>query len=204
LRKSSSLYPVILSAEKLGEMLFQSIVALSERRGLLAKPARRSISARSRFTIRRRVRAAEFAFDQFGKLVRRFVFEQAADDLHADRHGRLASPLPAGRCAGVDPCLVGTYHRGILAGLRWGTLTKDRDREHWRFTDRAAGEKGDIQVLLIGSIPYENIDNVDWNGDKYYGDPQVYCFFIYKRKEPYEHIGCYEQHIPLSGNALPF
>jgi hypothetical protein len=27
---------------------------------------------------------------------------------------------------------------------------------------------------LIGSIPYENIDNVDWNGDEYYGDPQVY------------------------------
>lgn len=97
--------------------------------------------------------------------------------------------------------LAGTYHRGILAALSWGTLTKDR--EHWRFTDRAAGEKGDIKVLLIGSIPYENIDNVDWNGDEYYSDPRVYCFFSYK-KEPYEHVGFYEKHIPLSSNGLPF
>jgi hypothetical protein len=97
--------------------------------------------------------------------------------------------------------LMGTYHRGILAGLGWGTLTKDG--ENWRFTDRAKGEKGDIKVMTIGSIPYENIDNVDWSGDEYYGDPQVYCFFSYK-KEPYEHVGYYKRNIPLSGNALPY
>jgi hypothetical protein len=56
---------------------------------------------------------------------------------------------------------------------------------------------------MIGSIPYENIDNVDWDGDEYYSDPHVYCFFSYKN-EPYEHIGFYEKHIPMSSSGLPF
>jgi hypothetical protein len=109
------------------------------------------------------------------------------------------------KTSGISPWfragLVGTYHRGIYAGLSWGTLTKHH--EHWRYTNRTAGEKGDIKVLLIGSIPYESIDNVDWNGDEYYSDPHVYCFFAFK-KELYEHTGFYEQHTPLSGNGLPF
>ena len=82
--------------------------------------------------------------------------------------------------------LVGTYHRGILVGLRWGSLTKHEDGEHWRFTNHAAGERGDLKVVLLGSIPYENIDNVDWDGDEYYGYPHIYCFFTH-------HIGFYTQ-----------
>jgi hypothetical protein len=98
--------------------------------------------------------------------------------------------------------LVGTYHRGILAGLRWGTLTKQKGGgEHWRFTDRSAGEKGDVRVLMIGSIPYEDIDNVDWYGDEYYSDPHVYCVFTHN-KEPYEHTGFYTKTTPTNG--LPF
>jgi hypothetical protein len=108
---------------------------------------------------------------------------------------------------GISPwfraALVGTYHRGIYAGLRWGTLTKQKGGgEHWRFTDRAAGEKGDVRVLMIGSILYEDIDNVDWDGDEYYSDPHVYCFFTHKQKEPYEHTGFYTKTTPTNG--LPF
>jgi hypothetical protein len=97
--------------------------------------------------------------------------------------------------------LMGTYHRGILVGLRWGTLTKHSGGEHWRFTDRSAGEKGDVRVMMIGSIPYENIDNVDWGGDEYYSDPHVYCFFTHN-KEPYEHTGFYTKRTPTGG--MPF
>src|SRR3984893_17845642 len=50
-----------------------------------------------------------------------------------------------------------------------------------------AGETGDITVLLIGSIPFENIDNFDWDGDEFYRYQHIYCFFSY-RKEPYQHI----------------
>jgi hypothetical protein len=56
--------------------------------------------------------------------------------------------------------LVGTYHRGIYVGLTWEMLTKDGKGERWRKTSYEAGETGDINVWLIGSIPFENIDNV--------------------------------------------
>jgi hypothetical protein len=97
--------------------------------------------------------------------------------------------------------LVGIYHRGIQIGMGWETLTKDSKSERWRNTDYKAGETGDIKVLLIGLIPFENIDNVDWDGDEYYGYPHIYCLFSF-RKEPYEHIGYYKQTAPPDG--LPF
>lgn len=53
--------------------------------------------------------------------------------------------------------LIGTYHRGILVGLGWETLTADGD-DRWRYTDYNGGEKGDIRVVLIGYVPYENIE----------------------------------------------
>ena len=91
--------------------------------------------------------------------------------------------------------LVDTYHRGVYIGLRWGTLTRHGDGEQWRYTNHAAGETGDIKVLLIGSIRYEDIDNVDWDGDEYYPYPHIYCYFTHK-KEPYEHVAFYSETTP--------
>jgi hypothetical protein len=87
--------------------------------------------------------------------------------------------------------LVGTYHRGILVGLRWGDLTTHHG-DKWRYTNYQAGEKGDLKVLLIGSIRYEDIDGVDWDGDEYYYYPHIYCYFG-RQKEPYEHKGFYTE-----------
>jgi hypothetical protein len=95
--------------------------------------------------------------------------------------------------------LVGTYHRGILLGLNWGTLTKDG--ENWRYTNSEAGERGDIKVMLIGRVRYENIEHVDWDGDEYYPYPHIYCFFSHK-KEPYEDLGFYTETTPAHG--IPF
>jgi len=97
--------------------------------------------------------------------------------------------------------LVGTYHRGVYLGLRWDTLTKDADGTHWRETNYGAEERGDIKVVLLGSVPYEYIDNVDWDGDEYYPYPHIYCYFNYK-KQPYEHLGFYTETVPPGG--LPF
>ena len=97
--------------------------------------------------------------------------------------------------------LVGTYHRGILVAHGWGTLTKDGDA--WRYTDYKAGERGDLKVLLISSIPYENIEQVDWDGDEYYGYPHIYCWFNNK-KVPYERTAIYEKHEPIVEGALPW
>src|SRR5207253_9654577 len=68
--------------------------------------------------------------------------------------------------------------------LRNEELTKHKDGQHWRFTDVAAGERGEMKVVLLGTIPYDHIDSVDWDGDEYYGFPHIYCFFAHK-KEPY-------------------
>jgi hypothetical protein len=97
--------------------------------------------------------------------------------------------------------LVGTYHRGIYVAHGWGGLVKDG--EGWRYPDYKSGERGEVKVLLIGSIPYENIEQVDWNGDEYYGYPHIYCWFNNK-KEPYEHTGIYEKHEPITDGALPW
>jgi hypothetical protein len=97
--------------------------------------------------------------------------------------------------------LVGTYHRGIYLGLQWDTLTKDGDDIQWRRTDYAAGESGDIRVVLLGSVPYEYVDNVDWKGDEYYSYPHIYCYFNHK-KQPYEHLAYYTETVPPGG--LPF
>lgn len=97
--------------------------------------------------------------------------------------------------------LVGTYYRGILIAHSWGGLKKDGDG--WRYPDYKAGEKRDLAVLLISRIPYENIEQVDWNGDEIYGYPHIYCWFNNK-KVPYEHTGIYVQHEPIVDGALPW
>jgi hypothetical protein len=98
--------------------------------------------------------------------------------------------------------LVGTYHRGILVGMRWEMLTRhDEEGKIWRLTNYAASEEGDAKVLLIGRIPYENIEEVDWDGDEYYGFPHIYCFFSHK-SEPYEHTGYCTQ--ATNPGGLPF
>ena len=94
--------------------------------------------------------------------------------------------------------LVGTFHRGIYLGLRWDTLTRDDDGAHWRETNYRADEQGDIRVVLLGTVPYEYIDNVDWDGDEYYHYPHIYCYFNFK-KQPYEHLGFYTETVSPGG-----
>jgi hypothetical protein len=91
--------------------------------------------------------------------------------------------------------LVDTYHRGILVGLGWERLRKRGDGDQWTFAGGTAKEADDLTLLLVGSIPYENVESVDWDGDGYYGFPHIYCFFSFKG-EPYEHVGFYSETKP--------
>lgn len=89
--------------------------------------------------------------------------------------------------------LMGTYHKGIQAGLSWGSLKIDDQTGKYRFVDRKNKEEGDIKVMLIGLIPYENIEATDWEGDEYGGHPHIYCHFTEKQKQPYERLIFCEQ-----------
>ena len=73
-------------------------------------------------------------------------------------------------------CDVSSWNYGWA---RRGNLTRDGDA--WRYTNYKTGEKGDLKVMLISSIPYENIEHVDWEGDEYYGYPHIYGWFNNKK-----------------------
>ncbi len=98
--------------------------------------------------------------------------------------------------SGISPWfrvgLVDTYHRGILALLRWGTLARTATNE-LRYTSHKDGERGDMKVCLVGYIPYENIEHVDWDGDEYYYQPVIYCHFDARAGEPYEELAFCEK-----------
>lgn len=94
--------------------------------------------------------------------------------------------------------LIGTYHRGIQVGLRWTELKKHADGKSLRQVNYKAGETGDLKAVLIGLIPFENIDNIDWDGDEYYGFPHIYCYFTHGR-EPYERLAYFVEIVPPHG-----
>ena len=82
--------------------------------------------------------------------------------------------------------LLETYHRGVRVGLSVGTLTETEDG--YRYT-RFPEEKGTLKVWLVGEIPFESIESVNWTGDEYYYKPHIYCHFEHtKNKEPYERL----------------
>ena len=92
--------------------------------------------------------------------------------------------------------LVSTYHRGIQVRVFIGKLTKDSESGLWRYTNYKLGEAGELKVSLIGFIPYENIETVDWDGNEYHSIPHIYCHFTEKSAMPYEKVAfCEEKYL---------
>ena len=138
----------------------------------------------------------------------KYLWERVKDDLRTDiivRDMKRIDRYPEAESAkrGISPWfrvgLAGTYHRGIYIGHKWGMLTKDGDS--WRFTNYSAGENGDVKLMMVSSLPYENIEHVDWDGDEYYSFPHIYCWFNRKR-QPYEYTGLYTR--GQNPGGLPF
>ena len=96
--------------------------------------------------------------------------------------------------------LLDTYHKGIQIGLGWDKIKKTE--RGWRSVDHTNGESDGTTVMLIGYIPYEKIESVDWDGDEYYGYPHIYCHFSARKKQPYERLAlCTENQNP-GGNKF--
>ncbi|KEO60635.1 hypothetical protein [Thioclava indica] len=101
--------------------------------------------------------------------------------------------------------LVGTYHRGILVAFHWNELVEVGEGK-FRFLDHKSDNqetKDDaLKVLQIGMIPFENIQDVDFEGDEYYNYPHIYCHFSNKG-EPYERVAYFTQN-QLFKDSLPY
>lgn len=94
--------------------------------------------------------------------------------------------------------LLGTYNHGILVGLGWTYLKESPGG----WTDNPKGYlDGSLKVAIIGEIPYESIESVNFDGDKYYNKPHIFCYFDFKT-EPYERIFYGEEF--RMGAKLPF
>lgn len=78
---------------------------------------------------------------------------------------------------------MGTYHRGVLLGLRWVHIVQQPNGT-WKENTR--GTEG-TKVILLGEVPYESIESVNWDGDAYYNKPHLFCHFEH-RGEPYERL----------------
>jgi len=80
--------------------------------------------------------------------------------------------------------LMGTHNRGILLGLEWicleeeeGKLKKSKNPE----------DPETIKAILLGEVPYEAIESVNFDGDEFYNKPHIFCHFDHNG-EPYERL----------------
>jgi len=78
--------------------------------------------------------------------------------------------------------LVSTYHKGIQVGMRVEELVHGPNG--WRFADYDT-EHG-TSAILLGEIPYERIERVDWRSDSVLELPTIYCYFDAYDSTPYD------------------
>lgn len=71
--------------------------------------------------------------------------------------------------------LMGTYHRGVLLGLRWTYI--ERTDGKWREVSKTETA---MKVALLGEVPFEAIETVNFDGDEFYNKPHIFCHFDYK------------------------
>ncbi len=57
-------------------------------------------------------------------------------------------------------------------------------------------------IPRLGLIPFENTEEVDFEGDEYDPYPHIYCHFAIKRR-PYEKVVLFKED-KLFGDALPY
>jgi hypothetical protein len=81
--------------------------------------------------------------------------------------------------------LMDTYERGVLLGLRWTYIVEQGDTWKEYQTHKPDGA---VKVMLLGAVPYESIESVNFDGDEYYNKPHLFCHFEHNGGEPYERL----------------
>tara|TARA_R110002049_G_scaffold61248_2_gene163390 strand:- start:2946 stop:3548 length:603 start_codon:yes stop_codon:yes gene_type:complete len=81
--------------------------------------------------------------------------------------------------------LLETYHRGVKIGLAVESLVEVEGG--YRKSRTGENNPDEIKAYLVGKIPYEYIESVNFDGDEFYGYPHIFCHFANKG-EPYEEL----------------
>ena len=79
--------------------------------------------------------------------------------------------------------MVDMYERGIVLCLRIGGLKESEDG--YRLVDYVNNEPADFTAWLMANVPYDSIAAINFEGDKYYHYPHIFCYYDFNG-EPYE------------------
>jgi hypothetical protein len=180
-----------------GASLLRAGISVGETAWKVLRPKRRRLTPSDRLAARAKWRAS------FEEEIRKNHREGLSRDVIVRDVGRVDQYPDCKEGRGISPwfrcALVGTYHRGIYLALRAESVVFDHAHGGWRSVNWDGGERTEGTTLLIGSVPFEQIEHLDLNGDEYYSYPHIYCHFDIKR-QPYELIAYYiERDHPVSG-----
>jgi hypothetical protein len=89
--------------------------------------------------------------------------------------------------------LAALYHRGVMIVVSVERLEYLESVGAWRLAQPEKSSSS-LPVYLVGKIKFENIVEVEWNGDEYYGEPQLFCRFSEKNHQPYESLAYYAEY----------
>ncbi len=145
--------------------------------------------------------------DKWKELFREEVWKTEERDLRQDVIVRDVSRLDQypesdernGISSWFRVALIGQYHRGIELGLSLHSLVfepNEGPNGAWRLADHDRDVDKET-AYLVGYVRYEEIEQVDWNGDEYYNYPHIYCHFTHGG-QPYEKLAFCRQ-----GSVMP-
>lgn len=84
--------------------------------------------------------------------------------------------------------LVGVGSQEVLLLLRWEGVKSAPNGEGLLHTSNSRIKGEPRTVGLIGFVPLEEIHEISWTGDDYYGHPHLYCYFHNAKGMPYSRI----------------
>ena len=126
---------------------------------------------------------------QFEEEIQRCKREKLRKDVIIRHVNRLDDYPNSQETKGISPWfkvgLLDTYHKGIKVGLGWEGLIENP--HGLRKADYRAGERGELNAMLTGEIPYDFIETMNVDGDEYYYLPHIFCHFAHNG-EPYERL----------------
>ena len=136
-----------------------------------------------------RVRHHDSLRQQFEDEIHRCRREKLRKDVIIRHVNRIDDYPNLQETKGISPWfkvgLLDTYYKGIKVGLGWEGLLESP--QGLRKADYKAGERGELNAMLTGEIPYDFIETMNVDGDEYYYLPHIFCHFAHKG-EPYERL----------------